>query len=500
MTRTDNRSVGEILLEADHTARSILMDLDEADAATMLRTWGEVVQSVAELWQILPPVTPPQPATGEHLPDSADLAIRQLQTMSEAMHRAGLGRAWPGDGPADDRLLRLAESFTRAADLINRQGAPRSPLSEPQRDDVQAARTRIVHTMYVGSHGIAVVVGRHVRDLEMKMAKRGGLTTGDSLRRARAAYERLAAFEQSAGAVVADAYPRDLTGEHREPPAAGRLAQALASWDVLAHRGLMARVDTADLMLTARTQALILTAGNTLMGAAADLGHLDRQQYATRLRPALEVSQEQWETIAGLWKDLTPPSARRVDPGLAMAAVETRAALHELLQNGTAVASASLIAQRIDLSRVGRLVQQALATNLDLARVTHEATTDPQLSAAARAVNMMATAARRRDPRYAHTVDDSPLAAWVTPRDLLANRAVPLPEQVRTELTAAANSLVDVNRTAISGAAFLDAAYTHSSLTPNGDGGQPGARCDRARRNWTSQVMSCDRAGPRCER
>lgn len=499
MTGRDKRSVAELLLESDHTARAILMDVDEMDAATMLRTWGEVVQAAGELWQALPPVTHPQPGTGEHPPDSADLAVQLLQAITEALHRAGRGRAWPGDGPADERLLSIAESFARAADLISRHPTPRPPLSEPERRDLQAARTRIMHTLYIGSHGVAVAVGRRVRELEMKMATRGGLTTGDSLRGARAAHARLTAFEQQAGAVIAGTYPRVLAGEHREPPAAGRLAQALATWDVQAHRALVGGVNTADLMLTARTQSLVLSAGNTLTRVAADFGHLDREQYATRLSPALETSQEHWESMASLWKDLTPPASRRVYPGLARAALETRGALHELLRDGTTTADASLIAQRTDLSRIGQLTQQILATNLDLAHVTHDATTNPELTGAARAVNTLAIATRRHDPRAAQTIDDSPLAAWVEPRDLLTNRAVPLPSHVRSGLTAAAVHLIEANRTAMSGAGFLDAASTMDSRTRQY--GQPNASCDGSQQDRTPHnSMSADRTGPGRER
>ena len=495
MNGRDKRSVGELLLESDHIARAILMDVDEMDAGTMLRTWGEVVQAASELWQALPPATPPQPGTGEHPPDSADLAIEQLQAMSETLHRTGQRRVWPGDGPADERLLGIAESFTRAADLISRHATPRPPLSEPERRDLQAARARIMHTLYIGSHGVAVAVGRRVRELEMKISTRGGLTTGDSLRQVRAAHARLTAFEQQAGAVVKGTYPRDLTGEHREPPAAGRLAQALATWDVQAHRTLVAGVNTADLMLTARTQSLVLSACNTLTRAAADSGRLDRQQCMTRLSPALETSQQRWETMAGLWKDLTPPASRRVYPDLARAALETRGALHELLRDGTTIAHASLIAQRTDLSRIGRLTQQILATNLDLAHVTHDATTNPELTGAARAVNTLAIATRRHDPRAAQSIDDSPLAAWVEPRDLLTNRAVPLPSHVRSGLTAAAGSLVDVNRTAMSGAGFLDAASALERRTQQY--GQRNASCGGSQQDRTPHnSMSTDRTGP----
>ncbi|NNM47820.1 hypothetical protein [Knoellia koreensis] len=498
MTGRDKRSVGELLLESDHTARAILMDVDEMDAAPMLRTWGEVVQAASELWQALPPVTPIQPGTGEHLPDSADLAIQQLQAMSEAMHRTGRGRAWPGDGPPDERLLRIAESFTRAADLISGHATPRPPLSDPERRDLQAARTRIMHTLYIGSHGVAVAVRQRVRELEMKMASRRGLTTGDSLRHARAAHARLTAFEQQAGAVLACTYPRALAGEHREPAATGRLAQALATWDVQAHRTLAVRVDTADLMLTARTQSLVLTAVNTLTRVAADSGQLDRQQYTTRLSPALEMSQERWETMAGLWKDLTPPTSRRVDPDLASAALETRAALHELLRDGTTIAHASVIAQRTDLSRIGRLSQRVLATNLDLAHATHDATTNPELTGAAQAVNRLAIATRWHDPRDPQTIDDSPLAARVTPRDLLTNRAVPLPDHVRSCLTVAADNLIDANRTAMSAAASLDPVPAQDRRTSQD--GEPSARRGRAIQDRTLNSMSTGRPTSRCER
>jgi hypothetical protein len=191
--------------------------------------------------------------------------------------------------------------------------------------------------------------------------------------------------------------------------------------------------------------------------------------------------------------DLTP---RR--PDLARASLETRAALHELLRDGTTIAHAPLIAQRTDLSRMGRLIQQVLATNLDLAHVTHDATTNPELTGAARAVNTLAIATRRHDPRDAQTIDDSPLAAWVTPRDLLTNRAVPLPDHVRSSLTAAAASLVDVNRTAMSGAAFLDAVSAQESQTRQHV--EPNASRGRAHQDRTPSSMSADRAGPCCER
>ena len=70
MTGADGRSVGELLLDADHTARELLIDAPDLDAAQVLRTWGEVVQTAADLWTVLP--APPAPAAAQ-TPGPADL-------------------------------------------------------------------------------------------------------------------------------------------------------------------------------------------------------------------------------------------------------------------------------------------------------------------------------------------------------------------------------------------------------------------------------------------
>lgn len=117
---------------------------------------------------------------------------------------------------------------------------------------------------------------------------------------------------------------------------------------------------------------------------------------------------------------------------------------------------------------------------------------------AARAVNTLAIAARSHNPRDGQIIDDSPLAACVEPRDLLANREIRLPVHVRSSLTAAAESLVDVNMRAMSGPAFLDAAAAQDSRTRQNGG--TGAVRGRARQDRTVNSMSAGRPASRCER
>ncbi len=80
----DRRSVGELLRDADHLARDLLLDLDGDQAAALLRTWGETVQAAAELWRSLPAPTPSVQGRAD-----AEILTR-LQAHAQRMHRRQL--------------------------------------------------------------------------------------------------------------------------------------------------------------------------------------------------------------------------------------------------------------------------------------------------------------------------------------------------------------------------------------------------------------------------
>jgi len=277
--RQDERSVGELLLDADFTTRQVLMDVTGEIAPAMLRTWGEVVQSASELWATLP-----QPAGGTTSTiDGATMA--RLESMSQGMHRTQVRRGWPGDGPGDERLLHVAETFTRAADLIGRRGAHIRPTDPAVRTDLDAARMRIMHTLYLGAHGVGVAAGQHVRDVELS-------TRGKSSRESRGvqrgqdAINRLAAFEQLAGAYVGNRFAGAAQGEQvRGPNGTDRLQQALIGWDIQAHRTLATTPMAANLLLASRTQAGVATAAAAILHAGARTGHVDPQAYRQPHRP-----------------------------------------------------------------------------------------------------------------------------------------------------------------------------------------------------------------------
>ena len=90
MTGADGRSVGELLLDADHTARELLIDAPDLDAAVVLRTWGEVVETATDLWAALP--APPAPAVRAGLPRGQWRSAPPHPRCEAPQRRPGRGR------------------------------------------------------------------------------------------------------------------------------------------------------------------------------------------------------------------------------------------------------------------------------------------------------------------------------------------------------------------------------------------------------------------------
>ncbi|MFZ1287911.1 MAG: hypothetical protein WAR57_12835 [Candidatus Phosphoribacter sp.] len=450
----DRRSVGELLLDSELTARSILWDVQERDAAVMLRTWGEVVQAAADLWHAIPSPAPNLPGAAQPPTSDDDLTMTRLHTMSTALHRAIRGRPWPGAGPADPQLGRIGVNLTRATDLVTRrQPHPTDPVDARARADVRAARARLIHTLYVGAHGLTLVLGRHVRELTALAQVHNTLPHGQSLPTARQAHTRLVAFEQLAGSYVARTYPHATNGEHRDPPVPGRLAQALAGWDIQSHRTLAARPRPADLLEVTRTQATITEFARAILYAGTVTGALDEHAYHSRLQPALHHAWQAWARTADLWARLTPPSDRRTDPDLLRAGGEAQAALLQLAHDGTGLATPHVIAARTDLAAAAVTLQQGFATGVDLAYLVRDVAAAGTLQVAARAANTVALTATTA---AGHAIDTSPVDAWVHPQHLTSNTPIPAPPPVRDTLRQAGDDILAAATTLHSAGAALD--------------------------------------------
>ncbi len=454
MNARDARSVGELLLESELIARSVLMDTDDLNGRAMVRTWGELVQSAGDLWEALPRTerrAPGGAARRRHAGVGDDAVMDQLQGISRGVLHTRRGHPWPGDGPAEGRLLQISANLITASELVTARRDDVHPMRPAVRADLSAAKARLVHTLYVASHGVNVSLGRDIRAFEGVLAKKEVLPQGESLAASRIARERVAVFEQLAGSYVSRTYPDALRGEHRPPPSGSRLGQALACLDVQVHRTLVRDPSGAGLLVTAQSRSLIMMAGQALLDAAAQTGVIEPDQYRSRLAPALEEAQTAWAGMATTWRDLTPPSARRLTPDFTTAAAEARAAILEIIHHRATLATPQVLAERVDLASTARTIQDAISAGLDQAHLIHQVTSEPGLTGSARAVNAMAIASG--NPWGGHGASEH---TSVDPRDLLSNRLVPLPDPIREAITADAEQTTQTMSRAMSAAALLD--------------------------------------------
>ncbi len=451
----DRRSVGELLRDADHLARDLLLDLDGDQAAALLRTWGETVQAAAELWRSLPTPTPDAQGRAD-----AEILTR-LQAHAQRMHRRQLSMGWPGDGPADERLLRIAETFTRAASLVDRfhTQPPRPGLLAVVRADVLAARTRVIHTLHVASHGTGLAVRQHVQNELRRTHGSRDLRETRAVPRGTEALRRLEVFERLAGAYVGRGFVAAAEGEHQlQMNGVERLHSALVRWDIHAHRVTAYAPAPANLALVAATQAYIGTATFAVIRAGAETGELD-PSIRVRAEPALEATQAAWADVAAQWRRLTDASTARTDPDLRATAAEVRAALLEITHHTTSPASTAEAAARADLPEAAHSLQQALTAAADLA--LHLQDTAPQTNANVPARSALAAylaadaTVFEGEPRPNHGHLGT-LASPVDPRALRHNDLVPLPPPVAARIGAAIDLTVNAAATAMSATSGLD--------------------------------------------
>jgi hypothetical protein len=184
-------------------------------------------------------------------------------------------------------LQQIAENLNLAeAKLCGHE--PTRPLPTEARVDSSVAKARLMHTLYVGAHGIAVALQLHQRDLRAALSGKHRLPFGESFELTRQTQHRIAAFEQLAGSCVARIYPDDSRALFREPIGGGRLARALARWDVQAHRTLATSTSTADLLYVSKTERAVGALSHLILRAGAATGAVDPGQYGERLSPAME--------------------------------------------------------------------------------------------------------------------------------------------------------------------------------------------------------------------
>ena len=256
MPARDRRTVGELLTDSDALARETLLDPSPDHAPAMVRSWGELVGSAAELWAVLP--------SAPDRPFGLD-PMERLRGVGEAIGRSVTAGHWPGQGPTDERLTQIAGNLSRARNLVDLSGRPPQPTTLNMQPGGQDAHRQVMHMLYVAAHATTVALSGYVADLQSRLEvgarRRQPLAerpTALEITEAKGMIARFDGFEQLTAAYLAGQPPTAANpAEVSASAPAKRLETALGAWQVQVHRTLAGNPDPADLVRVARVQALI---------------------------------------------------------------------------------------------------------------------------------------------------------------------------------------------------------------------------------------------------
>lgn len=445
MTSSDVRSVGEMLFDVDYLARQLLMDVGGDDAGTLLRSWPRMVAAAEDLWACLPGRRPGV--------DERDRPIASLSARAASIQTSLVGRkAWPGQGPTNPHVDQMTQTLLSAAVLVRRYGAEIAHEQPDVHRDLEAARTRIMHGLYLTAHAVNVALHENGRD-RVNDARAAGHRVGLAQHHSPYAIaptgtwvDRMSACENAARSYLTDRPTQPLVGEAIRPvDDPDRLAQALANWDIQSHRALAREPEPPNVLLITRTQGLIAGASMMLIDAAAAAGLLEPSE---RLAPSIADAGRSWGNLASRWGDLTPPGAR-VEAPLARAAAEVRAAYREITHNATTLAPPDVIATRAGLPQATVASLRAIEAGAELAHVIAEKANTAGLTGPARALSIRAHNDIELGLASAHPDGD---VVWVSPADILARRPVPVPRPVREGLRSASAATASAASTAAASA------------------------------------------------
>ena len=450
MNGREGRSVGDLLLECDLSARHLLLDTEMLDSAAMLRVWPELVQAGHELLNALPGSEPEAIPGVSIRPDHVDPLGERLHLMATALNDNLRRRAWPGDGPVDDRLLAIAGHLVRAHDLIERRLRATGQPSSSSMADAAAARTRVLHTLYVTAHAVSLATRTETRDLQAGNHTARSRWASTKLAALRLAAARIDRFEELAGAEVYRSFPAALDGQQRATTAPDRLRDAVAMWEVESHRALVSDPSLGNMVELTRVQSATIALSHLLLQGAADAGVIDALAYRTGLAPRLAEAASAWSDLHATVRDLTTAGNRNVARNLRVAGSELVQALTELALDGRSIANPATLTERVRSSDVPGTLVRALATHTDAARILLDAALDPRTRLDARAAQRVITGLAT-SPQTS-----SPHEPWVSPRDIAIGRGVPIPPPVRGALLREISAVERASVTVATAVAGLD--------------------------------------------
>lgn len=374
-----------LLLEAEHLARDLLLDVDHTrqTAASLLNGWAPVLAS----------------STRALAHDPTHPLSQVLQIWQGMRHDA---RDWIGHGRPDPRLTRISELL----DDIATQ--PPTPASSRTR------RAAVLHTCYLTTHALSTSLHQHA-----------DLLHRDQTTQAQGTLVGVLATRTQTAEQVLDAH-LGLGRAGITPPGtpATALVAAIAGWDQALHRALVDQTPDPRTLLASANVALGLLRHTTDLArhslAQPNTNTFDIQD---RLLPALERAIHSWQQDRGVWRGIAPMTTGIV-PDLAAAAHT----LHGALQTSAdEPAGNEVAAQRLAIAAV------AEAAHLQL-----QATRRPDLKGTATGVANLTQAVLDQVPGARQ------LEAWHQLERLDGPQLISIPTPVRTELLREAASTLTV--------------------------------------------------------
>ena len=376
-----------------------------------VRTWPYLTKAALEAYHAVPQPTD----VGRH--------IERIALAGDGLHEANQRhRTWPGPGAADPAVAQVVYALAAAA----QDGGGLRTASQSKE-----AERLIGETLWMSANTAGEPLRDHLRDLGRTVA-RGPNEPAMRLdyRRAHDAFGRLTAAENMAASLVA--------GRTIHPRAsAGALAEAVATWDVEAHRSLLTQRSTSTLALISRREAAVQKAFATAVGHASSVGAIDAHT-AERIEPVLGSLTKAWTDLADrshtlIWGPQIVPRST-VEAGAELGRAFKTITLEREEPHGQAAILSAL--------------NSHLASSVALAAAARELIHDRELIAPARAIN---AAVLKHNPTLRRTT--------VSPVDMLQGRSVSLPAEARDILQEPADAVYYESEEAMHRGAGLDSLH-----------------------------------------
>lgn len=363
-----------LLLEAEHLARDLLLDIDRTRAASA---------SLVEGWE------PVLRAASACLTHDGNNPLGQVLEIWHGMRRDA--RDWVGPSRADPRMTRISELLDDVA------SQPCPPETWSQR------RTTVLHTCYLATHAVISSLHEYAGVLSVEKATRSqGLLVA-------VLATRLQGAEQ-----VLDAHLGISKSDTDGAGPTTELVTAITTWDQALHEALVDRIPDPRILLASANVALgLLRHTADLANRSLAHGGPDTFEVQNRVLPALEGAINSWQQDRHIWRSIAPTTSG-IPPAMAAAAHDLHHAIDRNLRTTTA-----------DPRPVQRL---AVAEAVEAAHLQVQAARRPDLTGTATGVADLTRTVLDQIPGARH------LETWRQLERLDGPHLISIPSLVRADL------------------------------------------------------------------